>query len=154
MSMSTLHKTLWTTFFQVSNSRKPLVGWIPSLAFRDDWSIKHTHASINHYLFLLPLTFHCPLHLLLFMVILVEKKKKNYEIIPGGTLRVPCHFLVCDFWKHIEGQEPTSLRRLCSTFCNLNPGNTRFSVFELFKGLYINPRLLLLILVCFELVKV
>lgn len=147
MSMSTLHKTLWTTFFQVSNSRKPLVGWIPSLAFRDDWSIKHTHASINHYLFLLPLTFHCPLHLLLFMVILVEKKTMKLFLVE------PWEFPTI-FWKHIEGQESTSLRRLCSTFCNLNPGNTRFSVFELFKGLYINPRLLLLILVCFELVKV
>lgn len=152
MSVSTLHKTLWTTFFQVSNSRKPLVGWIPSLAFRDDWSIKHTHVSINHCLFLLSListalcTYYCSWSFWL--------KKKTMKLFLVEPWEFPTIFLVCDFWKHIEGQEPTSLRRLCSTFCNLNPGNTRFSVFELFKGLYINPRLLLLILVCFELAKV
>lgn len=153
MSMSTLHKTLWTTFFQVSNSRKPLVGWIPSLAFRE-WLINKAYPCLNKSLPLL-VTPNFPLPSAFITVHgHFGWKKKNYEIIPGGTLRVPYHFLVCDFWKHIEGQESTSLRRLCSTFCNLNPGNTRFTVFELFKGLYINPRLLLLILVCFELVKV
>ena len=147
MSVSALHTTLWTTFFLMSNARKPLVGWFPSLALWDDWSIKHNHASINHYLFLLPLTFHRPLHLLLFMVIL-SMKLFLVEAWEFPTI----------FWyvilKAYRRQEPTSLRRLCSTFCNLNPGNARFSGFELFKGLYINPRLLILILVCFELAKV
>lgn len=43
----------------------------------------------------------------------------------------------------------------CSTLCNLNLDQGKgFSYSELFKRIYINPRLLLIILVFFELVKV
>lgn len=86
-----------------------------------------------------------------------DLKNMSVSLFPDGTLNDTAPTIFNNvFWNYIEGWEADeNTECACSTLCNLNPDRGRgFSYFELFKRIYINPKLLLIILVFFELVKV